>query len=507
MNEHEQRAISFTLDTNQTEIEQNKTSCNDIKSPFENKDLINPRDKHSAKSPKPVLIFLKSENGTNPTISIPEFGVLGRNSSSQICIDDTLASDRHARIEKRGDSYFLRDLNTPTGTFVNNTRIVEIQLSDGDILRIGLTELQYKSPTLRTDKTSCFLISQNEVLQKDLETLENAAKTNFPIPLLGDSGTGKDILAQKIHAASGRRGPLISVNCSALAETLIESELFGHIRGSFTGAISDRKGAFEAARGGTLFLDEIGDLTYSLQAKLLRALENSEVRPVGSDKNIRTDVRIIAATHQSLHNNIQEGSFRADLYFRLNVVSITLPNLKDRLEDFETLLYIFAREMRVRFSHDSIQKLKKYSWPGNIRELKNLITRAAAFFPNRLIELQHIDRLIDKNFHQKEIQEVETNIFLNPKTPIIKDIERQMIVKRLTANRGNQRRTASDLGLPKSTLHDRLRAYDIDPQAFKSNRIGRISTNSKLETSSQNFEEKTETFTKDFECGSFQDLI
>ncbi len=193
---------------------------------------------------------------------------------------------------------------------------------------------------------------------KNCKNLGNVAKTDFPVLILGPSGTGKDVIAQALHQTSDRQGPFLSVNCSALSETLIESELFGHVKGSFTGAVNDRKGAFEAARGGTLFLDEIGDLSYNLQAKLLRALENGEIRAVGADRNTQTDVRIIAATHQNLGEKIREGSFRSDLYYRLNVVTVTPPALNLRMEDFEGLLYGFARSMRVRFSHGAIVSLK-----------------------------------------------------------------------------------------------------------------------------------------------------
>lgn len=261
---------------------------------------------------------------------------------------------------------------------------------------------------------------------------------------------------------------MVSVNCSALTETLIESEFFGHTRGSFTGAISDRKGAFESARGGTLFLDEIGDLSYALQAKLLRAIENQEIRPIGSDRIIKTDVRIIAATHQNLKLKIMDKTFRGDLFFRLNVISIDVPPLSARMEDFESLLYQFAKENRVCFSYPAILKLKRHTWPGNIRELKNTVFRAAAFFPRERILEEHVDRLIETN--DNEDSQMVTDFSLEAvglKLPMIKEIERHLILKHLKANRGNQRKTASELGIPKSTLHDRLKYYDVDPQQFK----------------------------------------
>lgn len=404
--------------------------------------------------------YLKILSENSKTLSVGDFVTLGRDPQCQLHLDHPQVADRHARIEKKDQSFILRDLRSTTGTFLNNARIFEAGLQDGDVIRLGELEMIYIEK-LQEQKTFP-LKSRNEVWNQELQSLSNVSKTEFPVLLLGPSGTGKDVIAQKIHESSYRHnGPFVSVNCSALSETLIESELFGHIKGSFTGAINDRKGAFEAARGGTLFLDEIGDLSYSLQAKLLRALENNEIRPVGADRNIKTDVRIVAATHQNLSDKIKNGEFRADLYFRLNVVSIAPPALTLRMEDFEDLLYNFAKTYRVAFSHDAVVRLKKHPWPGNIRELKNLVTRAAAIYPRERISESHVEKLIDRTLLDKG------DISVDKEIPLIKEFERQMIIKKLTANKGNQRRTAHELGMPKSTLHDRLKYYQIDVSVFK----------------------------------------
>ena len=324
----------------------------------------------------------------------------------------------------------------------------------------------FENPTLPSPAPAPFpLQSRNQLWNTELQSLSGVAQTNFPVLLLGPSGTGKDVIAQAIHKSSPRADfPFVSVNCSALTETLIESELFGHVKGAFTGAFSDRKGSFESARHGTLFLDEIGDLPFSLQAKLLRALENSEIRPVGSDKVIKTDVRVIAATHQNLSLKIQDGQFRADLFFRLNVVSILTPALRDRIEDFEDLLNVFAKQMRMRFSYDAIQKLKMHSWPGNIRELRNLVFRAAAIFPKEQIDIARAAQLLKSSSLYTPVTDEPTRQRLS----VIKEVERQIILKKLQENKGNQRRTAQELGMPKSTLNDRLRQYNIDPRVYKS---------------------------------------
>lgn len=407
--------------------------------------------------------LLKTIDGRETNLN--EWLTIGRDSSCRLVLVTEGVEERHARLEEKNGSWTLRDLRSQGGTFLNGARVTEAPLQDGDWIRCGHEELLFFSPDSRGDVFP--MSSRNPEWQQVLNTLNGVAMSEFPVLLLGPSGTGKDVIAQKLHERSSRRhGPFISVNCSALTETLVESELFGHIKGSFTGAISDRKGAFEAARGGTLFLDEIGDLPYSLQAKLLRALENGEVRPVGADRPLRTDVRILAATHQNLGEKVQEGSFRSDLFYRLNVLPLNPPALKDRMEDFEELLYGFCRSMRVRFSVDAIRRLQRHDWPGNIRELRNTVARASALFPRQSIEESHIERLLIGASPRPSDTSTDMAGTSAP-LPVIKEIEKQMILKRLRANRGNQRRTAQDLGLPKSTLHDRIRLYGIDLDSFK----------------------------------------
>lgn len=387
---------------------------------------------------------------------------LGADSSCQLVCPK--AEDRHARIEENNGKFTIKDLRSKSGTFVNNQRILEAPLCEGDL--IALNEEEFIFSFQEQYETASFsLKSKNIAWNEKLQRIGNAAQTGFPVLILGASGSGKEILAQAIHKTSDRsHGPFVSVNCSALTETLIESELFGHVKGSFTGALADRKGAFEAARGGTLFLDEIGDLPLNLQAKLLRALENEEIRPVGSDVNIKTNVRILAATHQNLGERIRQSLFRTDLYYRLNVISIEAPSLFDRMEDFEELLYTFAKQLKVRFSFSAIERLKKHTWPGNIRELKNTVARACANYPKMTIEATHVETILDKLAASPE--NVGNNQGNLTPLSLIKEMEKQMILKKLAANNGNQRVTATELGLPKSTLHDRLKAYNIDPKTF-----------------------------------------
>ncbi|MES2801507.1 MAG: sigma 54-interacting transcriptional regulator [Bdellovibrionota bacterium] len=418
---------------------------------------------------------LELQDGSNKRWDIENYANIGSDSNCAIHVQMPGVSARHFRVEVKNNKLTIRDLLSEEGTFVNSAQIVECILADGDLISAGYADFVVHD--LLKIKKQFPLASKSEYWNQQLQTLGSVAETDYPVLLLGPSGTGKDVLTKNLHQASMRRqAPFLSVNCSALTETLIESELFGHTRGSFTGAIADRKGAFEAARGGTLFLDEIGDLSYSLQAKLLRAIENAEIRPVGSDRTIKTDVRIIAATHQNLKQKIEDGLFRADLYFRLNVITIDVPSLKDRIEDFDDLLFTFSREMKVRFSYNATIRLRKHDWPGNIRELKNLVARASALYPKAYITEDHIELLLNKRDRLSSVAGPAMNSgakYAVPQSPhgpslsVIREIEKQMILKRLAANHGNQKLTALDLGIPKSTLHDRIKSYNIDVKVFK----------------------------------------
>lgn len=393
-------------------------------------------------------------------VSLEENVTIGRDKENHISLDDPFVSSRHARIERKPGGYVLLDLQSRNGSYVNGARITEAILSCHDRLRFGESVFVFSQtrPSLTPD-----LNSKNAALREELERLPSFALSGFPILITGPSGSGKEILARAIHEKSGReKGPFVSINCGALNENLIESELFGHVKGSFTGASNDRKGAFETARGGTLFLDEIGDLPLSLQPKLLRALENNEIRPVGSDRSLETDVRIVAATHKNLATAVQSGRFREDLYYRLNVCHLRTPALIDRLEDFDDLLYKFARQHRVRFSLEAIRALRAHDWPGNIRELKNMIARTSAYFPGKHIKASDLAALLDQEPSILPERACAENTPRLKNSPIIKEIEKEMIIRRLIANRGNQRRTAKDLGMPKSTLHDRIKFYSID---------------------------------------------
>jgi DNA-binding NtrC family response regulator len=411
--------------------------------------------------PPPEQAYLLPINQSQQeSYEVGDFMTIGRESHNSISLQDPFLSGRHVRIEKRQRGYLLRDLQSRNGTYLNGTAIIEAYLQNNDKVMVGESLFVFS----KLKSTPQTLKSANKRWNLQLQRLPAIANTDYTVLVLGPSGSGKEIISEWIHKNSTRKmAPFVTINCSALSENLIESELFGHIKGAFTGATEDRKGAFEAARGGTLFLDEIGDLPLSLQPKLLRALENQEIRPVGSDRSIKTDVRIIAATHKNLKQKVVKKDFREDLYHRLNICRVTPPPLIQRMEDFESLLYQFAKEQRVGFSFRAIEKLKNHSWPGNIRELKNVITRAAAYFPGQRIQEGDLSQLIETDVTAVVSLPGQSDEDLPP----LKEIERNLILSNLQKHFGNQRKVAEDLQMPKSTLNDKLKVYGIDPKLFK----------------------------------------
>lgn len=393
-------------------------------------------------------------------IAVSKYFLIGSDKDCHHVIQGESTAPRHAVIEKVESDFVVRDLSGPAaGTFVNGVRILTAILQGGDLLAVGGHQFVFHLNDRPQELVlPSWMKTENEEWRNMLRGLPKMAVSELPVLVSGESGCGKELISRALHDFSGRfEQPFVSINCSALSESLAESELFGHVKGSFTGALSDRKGAFEAARGGTLFLDEIGDLPLSMQPKILRALENNEIRPVGSDQTVRIDVRIIAATHKNIHQQIRQGLFRSDLYYRLSVLTIAPPSLRDRMEDFDSILYGFARGFRVRYSHEAISRMKKHTWPGNIRELKNFVAKTSVIFADEYIQPQHVEQLLGLK-PLKLLERVHTK----EQSSVLKEIEKELIVQRLTANSGNQRKTAQDLGIPKSTLHDRIKNYRIN---------------------------------------------
>jgi len=294
-----------------------------------------------------------------------------------------------------------------------------------------------------------------------------ATPTNGRVLIYGENGTGKELVARTLHAQSRRRsGPFIEVNCAAIPEELIESELFGHVKGAFTGAVADRRGRFEAASGGTIFLDEIADMSVKTQAKVLRVLQEQVIQPVGGLQVVRVDVRVVAATNKELPGEIRAGRFREDLYFRLNVIPIFVPPLRDRAGDIAlladhfmaTLAAEYGRRPR-RLAPEALARLQQYAWPGNVRELRNVIERLLIMVPGDTITAQDVAFLGREG--PPEPAEAET-----PDLPLAEArdrFERDYILQVLAAQGGNISRTADALGVERSNLYKKMRAFGIAP--------------------------------------------
>ncbi|HKP37304.1 MAG TPA: sigma-54 dependent transcriptional regulator [Pyrinomonadaceae bacterium] len=294
---------------------------------------------------------------------------------------------------------------------------------------------------------------------------EIAARTDSTILLTGESGTGKDVLARFIHSKSSRAGtPMITVNCGALPDTLFESEFFGHERGAFTGATSLRRGLLEAADGSTLFLDEIGDLAQQMQVKFLHFLEQGRFRRVGSTRDQNADVRVIAATNRDLTEEVKQQNFRADLFYRLNVVSLRVPSLRERRQDIPTLIDHFLELYRQRFNRPALslspearQYLQDYSWPGNVRELRNYMERAAAVSPGDTIDINQVANIASEGL----VARAQNPAAAPQATPVtLEELEREHILRVLKESDGNRERTAAILGISTRTLYRKLREYE-----------------------------------------------
>lgn len=304
------------------------------------------------------------------------------------------------------------------------------------------------------------LVGTSERMRKIYHLISKLASQRHPVLIMGESGTGKELVARAIHTeGSWRDKPFVPVDCGALPPTLIESELFGHVKGAFTGAAQSRQGLLAAAGSGTVFLDEIGELPIELQSRLLRALQEHEIRPLGSNERVRFEARIIAATNQELEAAIKRGSFRKDLFFRLNVVSIKMPSLRDRKEDIPALVRHFLarydnQKSVTQISDEALGRLLSYDWPGNVRELENCIQRAVSLGSGTFIQIQDLPssmlyRLARKSSSRQDLTTLQA-------------IEQQAIRQALQATGGDRVRAAKLLGIGKTTIYRKLKEYGID---------------------------------------------
>ena len=309
------------------------------------------------------------------------------------------------------------------------------------------------------------LIGESPAMRELKKQIAIAAPTNGRVLIFGENGTGKELVARSVHAQSLRsRGNFVEVNCAAIPEELIESELFGHVKGSFTGAVSDKKGKFEAADGGTLFLDEIGDMSLKTQAKVLRVLQEQKFEPVGSTESIGVDCRVIAATNKVLEDEIRAGNFREDLYFRLNVIPFYLPPLRERREDIPLLVDYFLEAFSAEYgkkpkrpSAAALERLVAYHWPGNVRELKNVIERLVIMVSDDVIEVFDLPATLTRGGDGSFEAMADFPTLASAREAF----ERQFILRKLRENKENVSKTAEALGIERSHLYRKMKAYGI----------------------------------------------
>jgi transcriptional regulator with GAF, ATPase, and Fis domain len=383
--------------------------------------------------------------------------VIGTAPSCDLVLTDRTVSRNHLSIRVLGDGYLATDLESTNGTRIEDRRIRTAFLEPGDRFDLGGSRLKLEplkgrvELSLSEDHSFGALLGRSVVARRLFAQLAAVAPESINVLLLGETGSGKDLAAEAIHQASPRaRGPFIAVDCGALASGVLESELFGHVRGAFTDAHSDRVGAFAAAHGGTLFLDEIGELALDLQPKLLRAIERRVVRPVGGDP-LEVDVRLIAATNRDLRLEVNRGTFREDLFYRLSTFPIRVPPLRERADDIPLLAEHFRRllthDADGAFPREWIESLLAQSWPGNVRELRNRVERAVV-----------TERIGTGMF---ALEPEATPAFVQAKTAAVDAFERQFLTALMLRAGGNQSEAARVADMDRVYLGKLLRKHGL----------------------------------------------
>lgn len=398
---------------------------------------------------------------------------IGSSPECDLVLDHPTVSRIHARLEFEMDGYRVTDLRSKNGVRLSGVRVRDGFLESGGEVLFGEVPLRFGLESRRVEvqlaRETAFdrLIGASSQMREIFALLARVAPSEATILIEGSSGTGKELVAEAIHRHSKRsQGPWVVFDCSAVAPDLIESELFGHVRGAFTGAIADRKGVFEAASGGTLFIDEIGELPAELQPKLLRVLESGQVRPVGSTETRETSVRVVAATNRTLAQEVEESRFRADLYYRLAVIHVRLPPLSQRPEDIPLLVSHFLSQAGaedVSVSFETMGRLQLHPWPGNVRELKNYVERAVLLSERGRLETQHLsNRGMIENERSGDGVSVHTQLpFKDAKARLIDSFERRYWTERLAAASGNISEAARQGGIHRKSLEYLLKKLDL----------------------------------------------
>jgi DNA-binding NtrC family response regulator len=391
---------------------------------------------------------------------------VGSDPSNAVVIKDRFISSRHLQVTRREAGFHVRDLGSTNGTYHGALRMREAEVPLNTVLRLGEAELCFEPVSREEQLPAHGLIGNEPSMRHMAELLERIAPSQVTVTILGESGTGKELVARALHTLSPRANQrFMAVNCAALSPALVESELFGHEKGAFTGADSQRQGAFEAASGGTLFLDEVGELPLELQAKLLRVLESGEVKPVGATRCFRVDVRVVAATNRNLLAESLQGRFRPDLYYRLSVMPLMLPPLRERRGDIRLLAEHFVRQFEprgheVKFTPAALQKLREHPWPGNVRELRNVVQRALLLRHGPMLDTAAL------TFEQPPEPAPGAPARASYKLPegmtlpqLLEQVERECVEDALRSCDYQRGKAARRLGLSRTSLFERMKAW------------------------------------------------
>jgi len=408
-------------------------------------------------SPESAELVIDQGPDSGKRFAITKKILIGTDEVCDVQLSDPYVSKKHCEIKFAKNSLKLKDLESTNGTHLNHGKIDESSLKMFETITVGKSHLSVVPKSDPKNIEVCDLLSSSNGQMKELfRQIRSVAKANETVLIQGETGTGKELIARALHnLGPGKLKPFIAINCGALAAEVIESELFGHTRGAFTGADRVREGAFVAAKDGTVFLDEIGELPLSLQPKLLRVLENREIKAVGSDQSRKIKARVIAATNRNLKNEVENGNFREDLYFRLNLIPLNIVPLRERKEDLPSLIDQFIDDFGGAISPEAKKLLLHYHWPGNVRELKHLLTRSHYLSRHRRIE---IDDLLLPDATDQLKKELMDGL---SKIPPLDELERYAIETVLRQVDNNRTQAAKILKISKSTLINRIRRYGL----------------------------------------------
>jgi DNA-binding NtrC family response regulator len=401
-------------------------------------------------------------------------------SGNDLPLDDRKVSRHHCEITRGERGYQLADLGSANGTWLEGQRLeAKSALTPGMRFQVGDSVILF-SPleqeiVVETDREGHFagMVGRSLRMRQIFGLLKKIAPTDVNVLIGGETGTGKELVARALHQESGRAGPFVVLDCGSIPENLIESELFGHEKGSFTGATSAREGAFERAQGGTIFLDEIGELRLDMQPRLLRVLENREVRRVGGNDVIDVDCRVVAATNRDLAQEVQRGTFREDLFFRLSVINVALPPLRERVEDIPRILEsaLAAPEVQRRHGHKrltaaALAVLQGYRWPGNVRELMNVVSHMLTFADGPEIDVAHLPPRLSGRAPGNPAPFNEHLGFHEAKEQVLESFEREYLRALLKRCAGNISRAARESGLHRKSIERLLNKHALEARAL-----------------------------------------